>query len=192
MLANGVVSQGVKETPGPWIVAQCLPPGPVGQPHQSSVASTEPEPPLSIAVPLEKLLKWAFSCEPAGAVKPMSMPSLSKVFCSTTVPLMGAALETLMPVGPLVGAPGLSGPLPENTLPMILLLLKFTGGAIGEYAWLCMATPVAPLFKRMLLITRLPLSVVPGKGAKIPTPAPAPWVPLPMDTFMEMVLSETP
>src|SRR5579862_1521093 len=108
------------------------------------------------------------------------------------VPVIGATLKTLIPVGPVVGAPGLSGPLPEKKLPTMALSFRFTGGAVGGAAWLCIATPVAPLSRMTLLITTLPVSVLPGPGAKIPTPAPGDCVPLRSEMLREMVLYQTP
>ena len=66
---------------------------------------------------------------------------------------------------PGVGAPGLSGPFPAKWLPTMALSFMLTGGAAGGAAWLCMATPVAPLSMISLLITTFPVAVVPGKGA---------------------------
>src|SRR6185312_16341850 len=174
--------QGVVQTV-PFVVAQAAPPlAPKGQCHQFSLAFTAPVLRLSTPMPREKLLNWTFSW-PAGALKPTSMASFSKVFCETTVPVMRPLLKMLIAVGPGVGAPGLSGPLPEKKLPMMELSFRLTGGAgAGGAAWLCMATPVAPLSRMMLLITTLPVSVVPGEGAKMPTPAPGDWVPFRRET----------
>src|SRR6185437_15769656 len=190
--ANGDLNQGDIITPDPVTVAHaCDSPGPCGQFHQFSVASTVPAPRLSIATPAEKSLKWT-SNWPVGALKPISIASLSKVFREMAVPVIGPMLKMLMPVGPLVGAPGLSGPFPEKWFPTITLSFRFTGGAIGGAAWLCMATPVAPLSMISLSMTTFPVAVLPGPGAKIPTPAPAALIPFRMETLCEMVLYPTP
>src|SRR6185437_13335930 len=190
--ANADPSQVAVITPDPVTVAQaCDSRGPCGQFHQFSVASTVPAPILSIATPDEKSLKWTFNW-PVGALNPTSMASLSNVFREMAVPVIGAMLKMLMAVGPLVGALGLSGPFPEKWFPTITLSFRFTGGAIGGAAWLCMATPVEPLSIISLSITTFPVSVLPGPGAKIPTPAPAPLVPFPIETLREMVLYPTP
>ena len=50
------------------------------------------------------------------------------MFCAITVPVIGARLKTLIPVGPLVAASASSAPLPEISLPTIMLSSKTTEG----------------------------------------------------------------
>src|SRR5579863_2969979 len=179
-------------TPDPITDAQPpAPPGPRAQFHQFSVASTAAAPRLSIPTPVEKLLEWTFSW-PLGALNPTSIASRLKSFWAMTMPVIGTLLKMLMPVGPGVGALGLSEPFPENRFPTMELSFRFASGVAGGAAWLCMATPVAPLSRISLSITTFPVSVVPGPGAKIPTPAPAACVPFPLETLPEMVLYQTP
>src|SRR5215472_16139468 len=81
----------------------------------------------------------------------------------------------LIPVVPGVNASAVSAALPEILLPTITLSFKLTGGAgAGAQAWLCIVTPGRPLSMIRLPITTFPALVVPGNGAKMPTPAPAP------------------
>src|SRR6185437_12566053 len=116
-------------------------------------------------------------------------------FWAIIVPDIGATLKMLIPVGPEVAASSVSWPVPELLLPTKTLSFMFTGGAgEGAHAWLCIVMPGNPLSSSTLLMTTFPASVVPGKGAKIPTPAPAPGTsyPLRFTTFFEIVLSVTP
>ena len=126
---NGKRSQGVNTTLGPVMDAHLLLNGPSAQPHQFWIASTVPVPRLSTPTALLlKSFRWTFTW-PDGALKATSIASSSKTFCEMTVPVMGATLKTLMPVGPEVPASSVSAALPEMRLPTITLSLRLTGGA---------------------------------------------------------------
>ena len=114
--SEGESRNGVNETAVPATVAQLdldLPPGPIGQFHQLLEASTIPLPRLSIPVPLEKELKCAASW-PEGTLKATSIASESKLLRAITVPVTGARLAILIPVGPEVAVSDTSAALPEK------------------------------------------------------------------------------
>jgi len=99
----GCVSQGVKETPGPSTVVHPPAPGPLGHPHQFSVASTVPVPMLSTPIsPQSKLFRCIFTWP--GVLVAMSTVSPSITFPEITVPVIEATPKMLIPVGPVVGS----------------------------------------------------------------------------------------
>src|ERR1700733_109630 len=149
--ANGPVSQGVKTT-DPLVFGHPGDAGPPRQPHQFCGAFTVPAPPLKTPVTAVKLLSVA-DTSPPGAVKATARDSWLIRFCEITVPLTGARLWILIPVGPDVAVSSTSAPFWEMVFPTITLSSKSTAGAPAGAAWLCIATPGSPLLMITLLTT---------------------------------------